>query len=263
VEDITEKEQLEALRTWWSENGSFVMGGVIVGVLVIFGWNRWQAGIAETETAASTLFEDVMESAGRRNLDTAIVASQELFDSYGDTEYAAQGRLAMARMYMDSGRDKDAADALRPLAESGGNDELALVGRLRLAKILLYQDKPQEVVDLLKGQSDTAFAARFGEVLGDAYVALGSYAEAEAAYIAALNDNPAARTVDVAMIQLKINDLPLVGEVMDGQTEAPAESGSVADEANAEASVEEAPADAPAVDTAPADASADSEPEND
>jgi predicted negative regulator of RcsB-dependent stress response len=212
VEDLSEKEQIEAVRSWWSENGNFVIGGIVVGVAIIFGWNSWQANIAHTEIAASTLFEDVMDSAGRGRLDPAVEAGEALFRDYNDTAYADQARLALARMYMDSGRDQNAADVLEPLANETSGDELALVARLRLAKILLYQDKADEVIALIDGQPESAFSARFNEVLGDAYVAAGRYEEAEAAYIAALNDNPVARTVDIALIQLKINDLPVPGE---------------------------------------------------
>lgn len=212
MEELTEKEQLEAVRTWWSENGNFVIGGVVVGVAIIFGWNSYQSNIANTEISASTLFEDVMDYASRGRLDPAAEAGATLFSEYNDTAYADQARLAMARMYMDSGRDQDAADVLEPLANETSGDELALVARLRMAKILLYQDNADEVIALIEGQPESAFSARFNEVLGDAYVATGRYEEAEAAYIAALNDSPVARTVDVALIQLKINDLPVPGE---------------------------------------------------
>jgi len=47
VEDLSEKEQLDAMRAWWAENGSYVMGGIAVGIIVIFGWNRWQSSMAE------------------------------------------------------------------------------------------------------------------------------------------------------------------------------------------------------------------------
>ena len=212
MEDLSEKEQIEAVRNWWSENGNFVIGGVVVGVAIIFGWNSWQANIANTEITASTLFEDVMDSAARGRLDPAVEAGEALFRDYDETAYADQARLALARLYMDSGRDQDAADVLEPLANHAGGDELALVARLRLAKILLYQDKADEVIGLIEGQPESAFSARFNEVLGDAYVAAGRYEEAEAAYITALNDNPVARTVDIQLIQLKINDLPVPGE---------------------------------------------------
>lgn len=214
MEDLSEKEQLDALRAWWAENGSYVMGGIAVGIVVIFGWNSWQSGVADAEIEASTLFEDVMEAASLNLIDTAVPPAESLFAEHPDSPYASQARLALARLYMDRGRDQDAVDVLKPLAESAGDDELSLVGKLRMARILLYQDKPEEVLAIASGQEGTAFAARFSDVLGDAYVALGEYAEAEAAYLAALNDNPQAPTVDATLIQLKINDLPAPDQVV-------------------------------------------------
>lgn len=251
MNDLSEKEQLEALRAWWAENGNYVIAGVVVGVITIFGWNRWQSTMANAEIEASMLYEEVMSATGGSNLDAAAVAASQLYDEYGETAYAAQARLAMARLYMDTGRDQDAADTLADLIDTDPDREITLVARLRLAKILLYQDKAQEVVDLVAGQTDSAFAARFSEVLGDAYSVLGNYAEALAAYTAALNDNPAAPTVDPNLVQLKINDLPLLDET--GEPESPgagtepavdaeaitdpeqsAESEATADSANAE-----------------------------
>ena len=242
MEDLSEKEQLDAIRAWWAENGSYVMGGIVVGMLIIFGWNYWQSSVANTETGASMLFEDVMESSGRGNLDAAATAADDLFIDYPDSPYAAQARLAMARMYMDNGRDQDAAEVLVPLAEGSGSDELALLARLRLAKIQLYQNRPQDVVDLLEEMPESAYTARFNEVLGDAYVALESWPEAEAAYIAALNDNPQARTIDPSIIQLKINDLPAAGETAAVETALSEEEAVSADDlpdANADTAAEE------------------------
>jgi len=236
------------MRTWWSENGSFVMGGVVVGILLIFGWNRWQSSVADTEIAASSLFEEVMDSAGRGNLDTAQVAAESLFADYEDTPYAGQARLAMARMYMDNGRDQDAADVLRPLAADASDSELSLIGRLRLANILLYQDKAQEVVELVKDQPDTAFASRFSEVLGDAYVALEAWPEAEAAYTAALDDNPLIPTVDANLIRLKLNDLPVPGELAEAALPAADSDAGEATDETIPADADSTPAEPPAAD---------------
>jgi predicted negative regulator of RcsB-dependent stress response len=243
VEDLSEKEQLDAMRAWWAENGSYVIAGVFVGVITIFGWNSWQSSIANAEVEASRLYEEVMVATGRSNLDAASIAADRLKAEYADTAYAAQAGLAMARLYMDTGRDQDAADTLTDLVGSNPDREIALVARLRLAKILLYQDKAQEVVDLVEGQTDSAFAARFNEVKGDAYVALGNYAEAQASYIAALNDDPAAPTVNPSLVQLKINDLPLFDdstepEALGAGTEPPPEP--PADEDSTEAEPAEA-----------------------
>ena len=259
MEDLSEKEQLDAMRTWWSENGTYVIGGIVVGILIIFGLNQYRSSIAEAEIAASTLYEDVMFAAGRENLDAAEEAAAKLYADFDASPYAAQARLAMARIYMDNARDQDAADALTALIESNPDGELAMVGRVRLAKILLYQNKADEVIALARDHSDNAFSSRLNEVLGDAYVSLERYAEAEAAYIAALNDNPQAPTVDVSLVQLKINDLP---EISDATDEAESAVAPTMPEVMDDTSTDEVPDDEPPVDDEPMEAPADSEPGN-
>jgi len=249
VEELSEKEQLDVMRAWWSENGRYIIGGVVLGVAMLVGWNQWRGGIATAQVTASALYEDVMSATGNGNLDAAGAAATDLFDNHASTTYAAQSRLAMARLYMDNGRDKDAADVLRVLVESGKDSEMQLVGRLRLAKVLLYQNKADEVIALLQEQGDHAFAARYSELLGDAYAALGSTAEAQAAYNAALIDDPAIRTVDTSLIQLKLNDLPDPDQVAAG-TATEADAGTDATvEIDAPLATEETQADEPEVES--------------
>jgi len=78
---------------------------------------------------------------------------------------------------------------------------------------LLYQNKPDEVVELLNDRSESGFSARYSEVLGDAHAAQGNFAEAQTAYLAALTENPAVRTIDNTLVQLKLNDLPDLDEL--------------------------------------------------
>jgi predicted negative regulator of RcsB-dependent stress response len=140
------------------------------------------------------------------DLEAAEVSAAKLDGEFGNSSYAAQSKLAMARLYMDKNRDQDAAQALNELLAMSGFDHLKHIARVRLAKILLYQGKPEEVLSLLEGQDAAAFAARYAEELGDAYVALGRYDEARASYQAALGE--AQPTVDQGLVQLKLMDLP-------------------------------------------------------
>jgi predicted negative regulator of RcsB-dependent stress response len=100
----------------------------------------------------------------------------------------------------------DAAAALQGLMAMGGVENFKHVGRVRLAKILLYQDKAEEVLTLLDGQDNAAFAARYAEARGDAYVALGRSADARKSYEAALQEQ--VPTIDQGLVQLKMLDLP-------------------------------------------------------
>jgi hypothetical protein len=90
-------------------------------------------------------------------------------------------------------------------------------------------------------------------LLGDAYHATGRYAEAEVAYIAALNDNPLAPTIDPELIQLKINDLPEPGEAVAGTPAeaAPVDAAPEAAEMAPEATDESEPPAADAADGEP------------
>lgn len=238
MNDRSEKEQLDELRAWWTENGRFVIAGVVLGVAAIFGWNQWRASLEATRIEASNLYEDVMEAVGSGDTDAAEAAANELYANYESTVYPDQARLAMARLYMDRGRDQDAADTLRALVQGDDDSEIAMVARLRLAKVLLYQGKPGEVVALLKDHVEGGFAARYNEVLGDAFAAEGRFAEAEQAYRAALSESVNLRTIDNNLVRLKLNDLPVLEE--------PANEGGAASD---EEGIAEEPAEA--VDTAP------------
>ena len=52
MNDLSEKEQLEQMRAWWADNGRFVIGGVLLGVAALVGWNQWQASIQKSRVAA-------------------------------------------------------------------------------------------------------------------------------------------------------------------------------------------------------------------
>jgi predicted negative regulator of RcsB-dependent stress response len=205
---LSEKEQLEAIRSWWQDNGRYIISGIVLGVALLVGWNYWNRHQAGMQAEASALYESLVTDVADNEIEAAEATADELFGNYGDTVYAAQGRLAMAKLYMSAGRDQDAADELAALLAGNDGGELQMVARLRLARILLYQEKPQEVVDLLSGYGDSAFAARYMETLGDAYVALERFGDAREAYVTALADDPEAPTVDQALIRMKINDLP-------------------------------------------------------
>ena len=219
---LSEKEQIEKMRAWWSDYGWYVIGGVVLGAAILFGINFYQSQKLEAEIAASVLYDEIAGYVTDGNLEAAEASAGQLDGEYGNSSYAAQSKLAMARLYMDKNRDQDAAQALNELLAMPGFDHLKHVARARLAKILLYQGKPEEVLSLLEGQGNVAFAALYAEELGDAYVALGRYEEARTAYQAALGETQP--TVDQGLIQLKLLDLPQsAGEAAD---EAPAEDSS-------------------------------------
>ena len=215
----SEKEQIEEMRAWWTVYGRYVIAGVVIAVGLLIGFNQYQSSKLAAQVEASVLFESLATHVFEGDLEDAEVVADELANNYANTAYAAQSKLAMARLYMDKNRDQDAADALNELLAMRGNGALKHVGRLRLARILLYQDKAQEVIDLLADQDNVAFAGLYAEMRGDAYAALGQVSDAGDAYRVALADT--SQTVNRGLVQMKLIDLPEVVESVP-ETVAPA-----------------------------------------
>jgi predicted negative regulator of RcsB-dependent stress response len=244
VDDLlSEKEQIEQIRAWWSEYGGYVIGGLGLGIAILVGYNYWQGSKLDAQLEGSMLYETLTENVTTGSLEEAEAVADDLTANYANTTYAAQARLAMARLYMDKNRDQDAADVLRELLETAGDAAISNVARARLARVLLYQGKAQEVVDLLEGQESEAFAATYNELLGDAYRELGRIEEAQAAYQAVLLDPMAQATVNQQLVQWKALDLPEAssdgGAIAEEPAEEPAADESAAMEPAAEEPVEE------------------------
>jgi len=211
VDDLlSEKEQIEQLRSWWSEYGGYVIFGVAAGALLLFGVNYYKSSKEAAQLDASALYESLANHVADGDLDDAEAVADQIGTTYAETIYAAQSKLAIARLYMDKNRDQDAADVLREILDGNSGEALKHVARLRLARILLYQDKPQDVVDLLEGQDNPAFVATYGETLGDAYYALGRIVDAQTAYQQVMMDPLSQGTVDQQLVQWKALDLPEV-----------------------------------------------------
>ena len=221
---ISEKEQIEQIRAWWSEYGGYVIGGLGLGIALLVGWNYWQNSKLESELAGSAMYESLTNHVVDGKLEEAEIVASDLAATYANTPYAGQAQLAMARLYMDKNRDQDAVDTLQALIDSSAGEELKGVARARLARVLLYQGNAQAVVDLLEGQSSAAFASIYNELLGDAYEALGRAEDARTAYQAVMLDPLAQATVDQEMVQWKTLDLPETGDTADAGEPAVDES---------------------------------------
>lgn len=214
----SEKEQLEEMRAWWAEYGKVIIAGIVIAIAGLIGYNQYQTSQLATQMEASERFETLVGHIMDGDLDGAEFVADDLVANYADTAYAAQSKLALARLYMDQNRDQDAAESLQQLLAMSADDNLQNIGRLRLASILLYQDKPEAVIDLLQDFDAPAFAALSNELLGDAYAAQEDFQSAADAYNRALSDPSPSPTIDRALVQMKLSDLPEV-VVADAATE--------------------------------------------
>ena len=207
---LSEKEQWERVVTWLRENGLWIVAGVAVGALGIFGYQWWQSHVDQVDADASEKYEQLQADLGKNDQTGALILMADLERDFGSTPYVDQGRLALARAYVEGNQLDKAATALQSVVTHSKDKQLALVARVRLARVQVAQGKPDDALASLDGVDPGAFAALFHEVKGDANFAKGNKA-------VALTEYRAARMADMsgsgggggqsALLDLKIADL--------------------------------------------------------
>jgi len=213
----SDEEQIEALKRWWDENGTFVIAGIVLVLAVLFGSRYWQSSQSSMAEAASDIYTQMTEVV-QSNLDLEIDDTElaealnlhtELKNNFANSVYSRYSALLMARLYVQRNELGEAAAELQWIMDNPGlgflnsiDDEMALTARSRLARVILAQGNAEAALQLLNEVEPGTFAGTFAEIEGDAYVALGRIQEAIEAYQNALNAG-----TNTEVVELKLNDI--------------------------------------------------------
>ena len=192
---IDAHEQSEQARQWLQKNGSSIIMGILIGLAVLLGWQRWQQSGVNHRAEAMVKFDDFQAAVDKDDKELAVKLVEDLRKNYGDTPHAALGALELAEMHLKASELPEAESSLRFAAEKGGSASIQSIASLRLARVLLGRGEAQRALDALKGVAAGAYAGELEVVRGDALLALGRPDEARKAYDAAL------AVIDVASTQ--------------------------------------------------------------
>lgn len=205
----SDDEELVQFKDWWQRNGKPLVTGGLLALVVVFGWQGWQKYQGSQAQGASSLYQQLLETAlapgGKPDQAKVDYLAGELEKNYAGTAYAQYGKLFQAKVNVDAGRPDAAAGQLQAVIDKPANPTLGEVARERLAQILAAQGKAEDALKLLDGEADKAFVASREELRGDLLVKLGRADDAAAAYRkakGALADDAA-----VGDLQLKLDDL--------------------------------------------------------
>ncbi len=198
----TEEQQVEAIKRFWKEYGTSIIGGAVLGLGGLFGWNTYQDHLQGQREAASAAYGKVVEQAAqsRDALDTAVAQFQA---EHGDSGYAVLSQLLLARAAVEAGDLAQAETLLTDVLPSLDSATAPLV-TLRLARVQLAQEKLDAAQATLEKITNSAFAAQRDELKGDILVAKGELDAARAAYQSAM-DAGGAQTSPA--LQMKLDDL--------------------------------------------------------
>lgn len=187
----SEKEQIEALRKWWKENGTSLITGVLLGLSVLLGGKAWFSYQESKAAGASNLYAQMMTDLAAAKTEAVRKRANEIISTYSSTGYAPLAAMALARLAVDEGQIDAARAQLQWALEHADNDELRHAARLRLVRVLIDQQDWEAASRQLDSVADTgAYRHLYTELRGDLASAQGRIEAARAAYKKALEQAP-------------------------------------------------------------------------
>lgn len=216
--NAAEEETLEAVKSWWQENGKNLVATVIVIFAAYTGWLLWQNSTTEQAAAASDLYEEILslvlveegEIVSAENSSRILTISDQLREQHSDSIYSRFAALFAAQQAVaqdDLARAESELQWILDNPEQGLFSEvdegLLLTASLRLGRVILAQGDAERALNLVNSIDPQSFEAGFSELRGDIYLAMDRIVDARDAYIAA---QQAGSTSDG--LRMKLDNLP-------------------------------------------------------
>lgn len=204
----SDQEQVELLRKWWQDNGLSLIGGLVIGVGGILGWQYYGQYQAEQAATAAVSYDAILASLDDAKLPAARATVDELASRFDGSPYVPQARLAVAQALAQSGDWPAATQQLDLALQQAADPALQALIRLRLARSHWAQANGDQALSLLRENAPEAFAPLYAELKGDIAVAKGDVELARSAYTDALGSG--LDYVDSGALAQKLAALPKV-----------------------------------------------------
>ncbi|WP_371186688.1 YfgM family protein [Thalassotalea maritima] len=199
----TEEQQVEAIKSFWQENGNSLIAGLVIGLGGFIGWNYYQDSQLEAQYLASYQYQQAMDAYSNKEAEYK-ANTQAFIDNNSDQVYAVFAAFALAKDAVETADFAEAEKQLSSAVALAQSTELKAIATLRLARVQLQQQAFDKVLATLNKPLPESFKAAVAEVKGDAYLLQGNKQQARAEYQVAadaggLQGNPT--------LQMKLDDL--------------------------------------------------------
>jgi predicted negative regulator of RcsB-dependent stress response len=200
---VSEDEQVEAIKKWWKANGGAIIVGIVIGLLVIFGWQYWSSYRIDQAEQAALRYAALNQAIQENDTNQARQEGRVLMEDFSNSAYATLAAFQLAKLAVQERDNATAIARLEWASEHVSQDGMKDIVRLRLARVLLAEERYDAAEALLNQVTGTSFTAELENLRGDLYVARNQLAKARAAYQAALGASGGN-----VMLQMKLENLP-------------------------------------------------------
>lgn len=198
----SEEQQVEAIKSWWQENGKSIIAGVVIGFIGLFGWRYYNDYTRHQSEMSAAEYQRTMQNLSTQH-EKAFDAVEQFISSHNNT-YGDLASLQLADEAVKANKLELAATQLRQVAEHANDDSFKPVASIRLARVLIANKKPADALKVLETVAAEPYKTVVAETKGDALLALSQPDKAREAYAAAIkNSKNGANPV----LQMKLDDL--------------------------------------------------------
>jgi len=204
--DMQEQEQIDSLKAWWHDNGSSILGMLLIITVGLGGWRGWNYYQNQQSIESATLFQQFIQQMDTGDVGRINDAAIAIRDKFSGSGYSPRAMLLAAGINKQNEEQSVAKGQLQWVIDNASEEGLKDVARLRMAALLLDEDQYAEAMQQLVAKHTPSFDGLYSDLKGDVLLAQGKTDEARSAYNLAygkINEGSAYRTI----IQIKMDSL--------------------------------------------------------
>ena len=199
----TEEQQVDAIKSYWQENGNMIMAGIALGFAGFIGFNLYKDNKLDNELAISDSYQTLIENS---EIDKAAfnANAEKFINENTGTSYVSLTALALAKEAATK-KDWQAAQVqLIAAVESAPSEGIKAIASLRLSRVQIQLEQYEQALATLAKPLPKSFTASIEEIKGDIYLLQDKKELARSAYQVAIAADGLASSPS---LQMKLDDL--------------------------------------------------------
>ncbi|MBL4822569.1 MAG: tetratricopeptide repeat protein [Colwellia sp.] len=199
----TEEQQVEAIKSYWQENGNMIIAGIVLGFVGFIGFNYYKDNKLADELAVSDSYQTLIENSAKDSKAFSESAAKFINEN-STTSYASLTALALAKDAANTQNWAVAQTQLTAAIASAPTDGIKGIASLRLARVQVELAQYEQALATLAKPLPASFTAAVEEIKGDTYLLQGKKELARNAYQVAIAADGLAGSPG---LQMKLDDL--------------------------------------------------------
>ncbi|MBF7074785.1 tetratricopeptide repeat protein [Glaciecola sp. MH2013] len=205
----TEEQQVEAIKSFFKENGIAIGVGIVLGLGGLGAWQWYGNKVITDKETASIAFQESIE---KLNAEDGLAAVESFAKESGNNGYSVLASLMAAQKAVEAKNFESAKSHLNMAVENSPSVAISDLAKIRLARVEHALGDSSAALSTLDSVASEAYAGQVNEVKGDIYVATQDFDKAKQAYDSVLSSQPTNRLVEMKLSNLNFAAIQSSGD---------------------------------------------------